>query len=80
MTNTGQGIARFAIGTKFKTRGKHPRLCTVTDILKTYDSRGQLVKIRYVAQHEFGGQIVADHDVVETTIARGLEALPVGNE
>lgn len=29
------GVARFAIGTKFVTRGKHPRECTVTDILRT---------------------------------------------
>lgn len=62
---------RFTIGTKFKTRGKRPRLCTVTDILKTYNSRGELVKLRYVAEHEFAGQIVTDHDVVETTIAMG---------
>jgi hypothetical protein len=62
---------RFQIGQKFATRGKHPRICTVTDILKTYNSKGELVKIRYVAEHDFLGQIVTDHDVVETTIAMG---------
>ena len=62
----------YPIGTQFKTRGKVPRLCTVTDILKTYNSAGELVKIRYVAQHDFMGQKVNDYDVVATTIAMGL--------
>jgi len=64
--------ARFKIGTTFKTGGKAPHLCTVIDIHKTYDSLGDLVKIRYVATHEFMGQTVTDRDVVDTTIARGL--------
>lgn len=63
---------RFPIGTKFKTAGKHPRLCTVIDILKTYNSMGDLVSIRYVATHDFSGQMVTDRDVVDATIARGL--------
>lgn len=63
--------AKYPIGTTFATRGKHPKLCTVTDILKTYNSRGELVKIRYVATHLFAGQVVTDSDVVETTIAMG---------
>lgn len=62
----------YEIGTKYKTRGKHPNLCTVTDIYKTYNSAGDLVKVRYEAQHEFCGQIVNDHDVCATTIAMGL--------
>lgn len=62
----------YPIGTKFKTGGKAPRLCTVTDILKTYNSAGELVKTRYVAVHEFCGQQVADADVCAVTIARGL--------
>lgn len=63
--------ARFKIGTKYTARGKQKRECTVTDILKTYNSAGELVKIRYVATHEFCGQIITEHDVVETTIAMG---------
>lgn len=59
------------IGTQYKTRGKAPRLCTVTDILKTYNSKGELVKIRYVATHTFLGQTVTNDDVVETTIRMG---------
>ena len=61
----------YAIGTQFKTRGKCPRVCTVVDILKTYNSAGELVKIRYVATHEFSGQTVTDSDVVAATIAMG---------
>lgn len=63
--------ARFKIGTKFKTRGKYPRECTVVDILKTYNSKGELVEIRYVTTHEFMGQTVIDKNVVDATIAMG---------
>ena len=59
------------IGTKFKTRGKCPRECTVTDILKTYNHAGDLVSTRYVATHEFMGRAVAEHDICATTIAMG---------
>lgn len=62
----------YPIGTLFKTRGKAPRLCTVVDIYKTYNLAGELVKTRYVATHEFCGQLVNDYDVVATTIAMGL--------
>jgi hypothetical protein len=62
----------YPIGTLFKTRGKYPRLCEVVDIFKTYDSKGELVKTRYVATHEIMGQIVTDYDVVKTTISIGL--------
>jgi hypothetical protein len=62
---------RFQIGQQFKTRGKHPRICTVRDILKTYNSKGEMVKVRYVATHDFMGQDVTDWDVIETTIAIG---------
>lgn len=65
----------YPIGTKFKTGGKRPRLCTVTDILKTYNSADELVRTRYVATHEFCGQQVADSDVNAVTIARGIAAL-----
>jgi hypothetical protein len=63
---------KFRIGTTFKTRGKHPRLCKVTDIHVTYNNSGELIKIRYVATHEFMGQTVTDYEVPETTIAIGL--------
>ena len=65
-------MVKFNIGTQYKTCGKHPRLCTVIDILRTYNSAGELVKTRYVATHEFLGQTITDSDVPETTVARGL--------
>jgi len=64
--------SRFSIGARFTTKHKVPMHCVVTDILKTYNSRNELVSIRYVATHQFLGQTVTDYDVVETTIARGL--------
>jgi len=63
------------IGTKFiKQRGKvkNDRIETVTDILKTYNLVGELVKTRYVATHDFCGQTVTDSDVLGVTIQRGL--------
>ena len=65
---------KYQIGQQFKTRGKSPKLCTVTDILKTFNSKGELVKIRYVAEHQLMGRAIVDHDVCETTIAMSLAA------
>ena len=65
-------LHRFPIGTQYKTRGKHPRLCTVVEQLTTTDSNGEVVKRRYVSKHSFLDQDVFDYDVVETTIAMGL--------
>ena len=66
---------RFGIGTQFKRVGrKHAPLETVTDILTTFNTAGELVHIRYVATHEVLGQTVTDRGVVDTTIARGLVA------
>ena len=66
---------RFAIGTQYMSRGKHPHLCTVCDILRTYNNAGELVAVRYVSTHEFAGQIVTNYDVVDTTIAMGKNIL-----
>ena len=63
---------KFAIGTKFHTRGKFPKVCTVTDILTTHNAAGEVVAVRYVADHEFMGQTITDYHVIETTIAMGL--------
>lgn len=63
----------YAIGTQYiKTHGKVKQLCTVVDVWKTYDSKGELVKLRYVTSHEFCGQLVNDYNVVPVTIAKGL--------
>lgn len=70
---TGTEYPRFyPIGTRFKTRGKHPRLCAVVDILTTYNAAGDLVRTRYVATHDFMGRTVTDYDVPATTIAMGI--------
>ena len=63
---------KYPLGTQFKTRGKAPRICTVTDYLVTTNLRGDIVKTRYVATHQFLGQTVTDRDIPETTIAMGL--------
>jgi hypothetical protein len=60
------------IGTMYKSRGKSPRVCTVTDILTTYNSKGELVKTRYVSTHEFMGQTVTEYDVPASAISMGL--------
>lgn len=65
----------YPIGIQYMSRGKHPNLCTVVDILTTINSQGELVKTRYIATHEFAGQLVADYDVNAVTIAMGIEAL-----
>ena len=61
----------IGIGTKFIRRGsKRKDIETVTDILTTYNSKGEIVHIRYVATHEFMGQVVTDSDIVKTIILR----------
>lgn len=62
---------RFQIGQQFKTRGKAPRLCTITDVYRTYNAAGDLVRLRYVATHEFMGQTLTDYDVVGVTVELG---------
>jgi len=44
----------------------------VTDVYKTYNFKGELVHVRYVAEHEFMGQKLVERDIVAVTIARGL--------
>lgn len=64
---------RFKIGTTYKPIGrKHASVCTIVDIHTTTNAAGEIVRIRYVASHEFCGQTVFEYDVGDTTIARGL--------
>jgi len=62
----------YPIGTRYLSSGKAPKECEIVDILKTYNSKGELVKTRYVAAHQFIGQTVTDYDVCAVSIARGL--------
>ena len=68
---------RFPIGTTYTKyvgsgKAKHVREYTVRDVLRTYNSAGELVNLRYVVSHSFCGQDVFDYDVPDTTIARAL--------
>ena len=62
----------YVIGTKFiRSTGKQRKdVETVTDILTTTNSKGELVSTRYVATHDFMGQVVTDSDIPASTIAR----------
>lgn len=62
---------RFPIGTQYFTRGKHPRLCTVTDYHVTRNMKDEVVRSRYVSEHEFLGQIVSDINVTDAAVAMG---------
>lgn len=65
-------MTEYPIGTKFMSGGKYPYECTVVDILKTYNSKNELVRIGYEATHEFLGQIITDHNLPAASIGRGL--------
>jgi hypothetical protein len=45
------------------------------DVLRTTNSKGELVRLRYVATHDLAGQTVTDYDVVATSIAMGKPTL-----
>ena len=66
--------AKFPIGTEFLSNGTHPKVYNVTDILKTYNSAGELVKIEYIAEHEFFNQKLETRST-ETGVAIGIDKL-----
>ena len=66
---------KYPTGTHYLSAGKNPSLCTVTDCLKTYNSKGLLVRVGYESTHEFVGQVVTNRDVCATSIARGIARL-----
>ena len=63
----------ITIGTQYYSAGKHPKLCTVIDIYKTYNSKNELVNTSYVTTHEFLGQIIKEHNIPAVTIQRGFK-------
>ena len=66
-------IMEIKIGMKYIPRSdKQKRVHTVIDCYKTYNSKGELVNTTYVSVHDFCGQQVKTHGVVQPTIARGL--------
>jgi hypothetical protein len=70
--NNQERKPQYEIGQQFKTRGKHPKICTIVDIYTTRNGKGELVHFRYVATHEFMGQIMTDCDIPEATVSMGL--------
>ena len=48
----------YPIGTQFVPYGGKRPEETVIDVLKTYNSKGELVKVRYLCTHNFCGQKV----------------------
>ena len=73
--SANQGNIMYTIGTQYLSHGKHPNLCTISDILTTYNNAGAVVHIRYVATHTFLSQTVTETDIVAVTIARGIHRL-----
>jgi hypothetical protein len=67
----------FPIGTSFITRGKNPRLCTVVDILKTYNYEGDHVQTCYIVTYELAGRVRYDYNVRAATIAMGKPQRPL---
>ena len=62
---------QYAIGTQFiRATGKSRPVETIVDIYTTRNDAGEVVKLRYVATHDYLGQAVTDHDVPEATIVR----------
>jgi hypothetical protein len=62
----------YPIGTKFMSIGKYPKECTVIDVLKTYNSKNELIEVSYNAVHNFLGQEVIQKYLPEASIARGI--------
>jgi len=62
----------FSIGQQFTPRGKRKDLCTIIDIHTTTNESGEVVRIRYIAQHEFLGQII-NAEYCAATVARGIK-------
>ena len=61
----------YPVGTKFMSIGKYPKECTVIDVLKTYNSKNELVDVSYNATHNFLGQEITHKYLPEASIARG---------
>jgi len=64
---------KFMLGTHFIPRSdKAHCIYTVIDVWRTFNWRGDIVRIEYVAEHSLAGQRIESHEC-ETTIAMGIE-------
>ena len=64
----------FPVGTHYQPVGKL-YVCTVIDYLVTRNLDGDVCRVRYRSTHTRLGQRLIDDEVLETTIARGIENL-----
>lgn len=63
----------YKIGTKFiKRYGNTQRELEIEDVLKTYNSKKELVKTEYVCFYTFNGQKIYDY-VCGVTVFRGIK-------
>ena len=62
--------SKYKVGFKFKLQrgNRSEEIREILDIYTTKDTKGHIVKIRYVTRHIVLGQAVIDHSVVRTTI------------
>lgn len=61
------------VGTKFKTRGKHPKEVTIVDIHTTTSFlSGEVVKVVYVGVHNFMGQQIFG-EYPKSSVIMGME-------
>ena len=64
---------RFPIGLVVTIkRPKRSTVITITDRLTVTNDKGEVVRCYYETQHSYLGQIVTNHEVADTTIARAL--------
>ena len=62
---------RYSIGQQYTAKNKRKDVCTVIDILSTYNAAGDLVSVKYLCSHMFLGQVVK-HEEVQATIDMAL--------
>ncbi len=69
---------KYPIGTKFFSRNKRKDIYTVIDYLTTTNLKGEVVKVRYIANTDFMGQKLTDYDVIEgsITMSHGMLGVP----
>lgn len=60
---------RYEIGQQFIAQGKAKHLETIIDVLYTYNSKNELVKLEYLCEYEFLGQKI-QHTVNNMTLDR----------
>lgn len=65
------GTPKYAVGTKYISRGKAKKECAVMDFLVTRNLAGEIVKEEYLVAHNLLGQGILSHEI-ELTITMAL--------